>query len=198
MEDYTAKLTGEPFLYVETKVIAEYMLQGYTAEELRKKNIEENLIKHKKVGSIERTNAPIFRRLAVLNNDMLNEFVNGDIETSKYILLYAVMKTEKLVKDFIYDVYRDKLNMRLTTIDKYDISTWYEEKKSTSNFLQQRSESTSEKLKQVIMKIMQDSGLVKKEKDKFTIIRPLLSEKYIALLNSCGDYDYAKAIGGLI
>lgn len=198
MEDYTAKLTGEPFLYVETKVIAEYMLQGYTAEELRKKNIEENLIKHKKVGSIERTNAPIFRRLAVLNNDMLNEFVNGDIETSKYILLYAVMKTEKLVKDFIYDVYRDKLNMRLTTIDKYDISTWYEEKKATSNFLQQRSESTSEKLKQVIMKIMQDSGLVKKEKDKFTIIRPLLSEKYIALLNSCGDYDYAKAIGGLI
>ena len=131
-----------------------------------------NLIKHKKVGSVKRVNSPIFRRLDVMDKEMLEEFVCSDIETSKYILLYAIMKTDKLVRDFIVEVYKDKLYMK--------------------------KESTTAKLKQVIMKIMQDSGLVIKEKERFKIVRPLLKEKFISMLDKNGDMEYAKAIGGLV
>ena len=37
MDDYSAKLTGEPFLYNETKIIAQYLLDGMPQDELRKK-----------------------------------------------------------------------------------------------------------------------------------------------------------------
>ena len=47
MEDYSAKLTAEPFLYNETKTIAKFLLDGEEEEKLRKRNIEENLIKYK-------------------------------------------------------------------------------------------------------------------------------------------------------
>ena len=198
MEDYNAKLTGEPFLYNETKIIGKYLLEGEDKQELKKRNIEENLIKHKKTGSVKRVNAPIFRRLEVLNEDMLNDFVYSDIENSKYILLYAIMKTDKLVRDFIIEIYRDKLLMREEYIEKFDIDNWYEEKCILSQTLKERTESTSAKLKQVIMKILQDSGLVVKEKDRFKIIRPLLKEKYIRQLDVNGDIEYAKAIGGLV
>ena len=40
MEQYSAKLTGEPFLYNETKIIAQYLLDGESAEALKKRNIE--------------------------------------------------------------------------------------------------------------------------------------------------------------
>ena len=46
MEDYSAKLTAEPFLYNETKTIAKFLLDGEEEEKLRKRNIEENLIKY--------------------------------------------------------------------------------------------------------------------------------------------------------
>ena len=198
MEDYNGRLTGEPFLYVESKIIAEYMLEGYAAEELKIKNIEENLIKHKTVGSIKRTNSPVFRRLGVLDNELLKEFVYADLETSKYILLYSIMKTDRLVRDFIFEVYKDKLYMRRDFIDNYDIETWYEEKRAMSKVLNERSDSTSYKMKQVLMKIVQDSGLVRKEKNIYKIEKPLLKEKFIAMLNERGDYEYVKAIGGLI
>ena len=198
MEDYSAKLTAEPFLYNETKILAKYLLDGYEINELRKKNIEENLIQHKTKGSISRTNAPIFRRLQVMDREMLEDFVFSDIENSKYILLYAIMKTDKLVRDFILEVYKDKLFMRKEYIEKFDIYNWYEEKCILSETLRERTESTSAKLKQVIMKIMQDSGLVIKEKDRFRIIRPLLKEKYISMLDKNGDIEYAKAVGGLL
>lgn len=198
MEDYSAKLTGEPFLYTETKIIARYLLEGANEEELKKQNIEENLIKHKKISSVKRVNVPIFRRLKVMDKEMLQEFVCSDIETSKYILLYAIMKTDKLVRDFIIEVYKDKLYMRKEYIEKFDIDNWYDEKCLLSKILQERTESTSAKLKQVIMKILQDSGLVIKEKHRYKIIRPLLKEKFITMLEKNGDIEYAKAIGGLI
>lgn len=198
MEDYSAKLTAEPFLYNETKILAEYLLDGYRAEELRKKNIEENLIKHNKIGSVTRVNSPIFRRLSAMDDEMLYEFVHSDIENSKYILLYSIMKTDRLVKDFIVEIYKDKLFMRKEYIEKFDIDNWYEEKCILSQTLRERTESTAAKLKQVIMKIMQDSGLVIKEKNRFKIVRPLLKEKYIRMLDKKGDMEYAKAIGGLL
>lgn len=198
MEDYSAKLTAEPFLYNETKIIAEYLLNGEDTAKLKKRNVEENLIHHKKIGSVKRVNSPIFRRLEVLNEDLLNDFVYSDIENSKYILLYAIMKTDKLVRDFILEVYKDKLFMRKEYIEKFDIDNWYEEKCILSQTLRERTESTSAKLKQVIMKILQDSGLVIKEKDRFKIIRPLLKEKYVRQLERNGDLEYAKAIGGLL
>ena len=198
MEDYSAKLTAEPFLYNETKIIAQYLLDGISPEELKRKNVEENLIKYKSSKSVVRVNSPIFRRLNVMDSEMLDEFVHTDIETSKYILLYTIMKTDRLVRDFVVEVYKDKLLMRKDYIEKFDIDNWYEEKCILSNTLRERTESTAAKLKQVIMKIMQDSGLVIKEKTRFKIVRPLLKEKYISMLDKNGDLEYAKAIGGLL
>ena len=198
MEDYSAKLTAEPFLYNETKIIAQYLLDGISPEELKRKNVEENLIKYKSSKSVVRVNSPIFRRLNVMDSEMLDEFVHTDIETSKYILLYTIMKTDRLVRDFVVEVYKDKLLMRKDYIEKFDIDNWYEEKCILSNTLRERTESTAAKLKQVIMKILQDSGLVIKEKNRFKIVRPLLKEKYISMLDKDGNIEYAKAIGGLI
>lgn len=198
MEDYSAKLTAEPFLYNETKIIAKFLLDGEDEEKLRKRNVEENLIKYKSQKSIVRVNSPIFRRLNAMDKEMLEEFVYSDIENSKHILLYAIMKTDKLVREFVMEVYKDKLMMKKEYIEKFDIDNWYEEKCILSTTLKERSESTVAKLKQVIMKIMQDSGLVIKEKTKFKVVRPLLREKYISMLDKNGDLEYAKAIGGLL
>ena len=199
MEDYSTKLTAEPFLYNETKIIGEYLLSGENVQELKRKNIEENLIKHKKQGSVKRTNAPIFRRLEAMNKDILENFVYLDVETSKYLLVYAIMKTDKLVRDFIIEVYKDKIIMRNEYIEKYDIDRWYEMKKESSVSLKNKSDITNSKAKQVIMKILQDSGMVVKEtNNRFRIIKPLLNDKFIHLLEENKDIEYAKAIGGLL
>ncbi|MDD2524605.1 MAG: DUF1819 family protein [Endomicrobiaceae bacterium] len=198
MEDYSAKLTAEPFLYNETKIIATYLLNGEDEELLKKKNVEENLIKYKSLKSVTRVNSPIFRRINIMDREMLEDFIYSDIENSKFILLYAIMKTDKLVRDFVLEIYKDKLLMRKEYIEKFDIDNWYEEKCILSNTLKERTESTANKLKQVIMKILLDSGLVEKDKKRFKIIKPLLKEKYIRMLDKNGDIEFAKAIGGLL
>ncbi len=197
MSEYSAGLTGEPFLYNETKIIARFLLEGENPEDLRKRNVEENLIQHKKVESIKRTNSPIFKRLKIFNDNMLFNFVNGDIVTSKMLLVYSIMKTDLLVKDFIFEVYREKILLMKDYIEPFDITNWFDEKYATPA-LSKISESTKYKLKQVMMKIMQDSGLVEKENERFRIIIPLLNDTFKTLLLNNNDIEYFNAIGGLV
>lgn len=197
MEQYSAKLTGEPFLYNETKIIAKYLLDGESVESLRKRNVEENLIQQKRVASITRTNSAIFRRLSVMNDEMLYEFVNSDIIFSKYLLIYAIMKTDNLVKDFIKDIYYDRILLMKDYIEKFEIDNWFEKIYADSN-LNSISDTTKYKLKQVTMKIMNDSGLVVKEDNKFRIIIPILSDKFKKLLFDADDVEYYKYLGGIV
>lgn len=198
MEEYKASLTGEPFLYNETKIIGKLLLEGEDSLELRKRNVEENLIQYKQPKSISRVNSAIFKRLNILDNKQLYFFVNEELQQSKYMLVYSIMKTDNIVKDFIREVYYDKLLMNDSTIQQYEVEKWFDNKCNISEFLNSRSDSTKYKLKQVLMQIMNASGLVKREKNIFYINRPLLSDEFIKILSDVGDYEFAKTIGGLI
>lgn len=198
MEEYKASLTGEPFLYNETKIIGKFLLEGEDSLELRKRNVEENLIQYKQPKSISRVNSAIFKRLNILDNKQLYFFVNEELQQSKYMLVYSIMKTDNIVKDFIREVYYDKLLMNDSTIQQYEVEKWFNNKCNISDFLNSRSDSTKYKLKQVLMQIMNASGLVKREKNIFYINRPLLSDEFIKILSDVGDYEFAKTIGGLI
>ena len=76
MEEYKASLTGEPFLYNETKTIGKYLLDGENSLQLRKRNVKENLIQYKQPKSISRVNSAIFKRLTILDKKQLNFLVN--------------------------------------------------------------------------------------------------------------------------
>jgi hypothetical protein len=197
LNNYSAKLTGANFLYNETKIIGDYLLNGEDPKELRKRNIEENLIKYKSPKAISRVNSPIFERLNVFNEEMLEEFVNGDLENSRLLLVYAIMKTDNLVCDFITEIYKDRILRYKEYIEQFEINDWFENIYVNSN-LCNVSETTKYKLKQVMMRIMIDSGLVKKEEDKYKILIPILSSRFEYLLTSVGDVDYYRAIGGII
>jgi hypothetical protein len=197
LNNYSAKLTGANFLYNETKIIGDYLLNGEDPKELRKRNIEENLIKYKSPKAISRVNSPIFERLNVIHEEMLEEFVNGDLENSRLLLVYAIMKTDNLVCDFITEIYKDRILRYKEYIEQFEINDWFENIYVNSN-LCNVSETTKYKLKQVMMRIMIDSGLVKKEEDKYKILIPILSSRFEYLLTSVGDVDYYRAIGGII
>lgn len=197
MEDYSARLTGEPFLYNETRILARYLLEGEDINELKKRNVEENLIMYKTKTSIARVNSGIFKRLSAMDQEVLEAFIKEDVITSKYILVYIIMKTDRLVNDFIAEVYRDKLLMGADVLYKYDINGWLKEKFKTSPALSQCTDNTKSKLRQVLIKIMKDSGLVKEEKDQYKLVQPILKQDFIDLLQKHNDTDYLKAIGGL-
>ena len=197
-DNYTASLTGEPFLFNETKTMAEYYLQGATIDELRHRNLTENLIRYKSPKAIQRVNTPIFRRIKVMSQDMLEAFANSNAMIGKTILLCAIMKTDRLVRDFIRDLYYEKLVLGKDCVEQYEINNWFEQKIANSEKLSKVSQKTQYKLRQVMTKIMKDSGLYTEENSKYRVNILAESDTLRKLFTGTEDEEYFKLLGGKI
>ena len=77
-----------------------------------------------------------------------------------------------------------------------NIEQYFESVYSKSDKLLNCSDQTKAKLKQTLMKILADAGLVTKQGSDFPITTPIISERTrSAILADGGDY-YIKALGG--
>ncbi len=193
---YSTALTGEPFLFNETRTIARFIVEGEDINALRKRNLTDNLIMHKKASSLKRASSPIFRRLSTMSSATTVAFAEGDIESAKILLLIAIAKTDRLVRDFLLYTYADKLAIKVEKIDKADIERYFEAVYIDEPLLRDRSEETKAKLKQQLMKIVAEAGLVKKHTTGFLVTRPNITNKLANLLVADGDSEYIKALGG--
>lgn len=196
VDKYTSALTGELFLFNETRVLARCLLLGEDINALRKRNLSENLIMHKGVGSLKRSSAPIFRRLSMMSPNVLRAFSEGDIDSARLILLITAAKSDRLIRDFIFNVYADKIAMKTSTISKSDIERYFESVYEIEPSLRDRSETTKRNLKQKLMKIVTEAGLAKKQAPGFVVTRPNITNKLANLLVADGDSEYIKALGG--
>jgi len=194
--EYRASLTGEPFLFNETRLLASYLFSGEKIDTLKQKNLSENLIMHKKHASLKRVNSPIFKRLSTLSTLSVNMLANGDFESARIVLLIAVAKTDRIVRDFIFDVYADKVAMRVRKIYNSDVERYFDYIYSVEPYLQSRTDLTKAKLKQQLMKIVTEAGLVKKQGQSFLVTRPIITNKLANLLIADGDSEFIKALGG--
>lgn len=197
VDKYTSALTGELFLFNETRVLARYLVLGEDINELRKRNLSENLIMHKGVGSLRRSSSPIFRRLSMMSPTMLHAFSEGDIESARLILLITAAKSDRIIRDFILNVYADKIALKTSVISKSDIERYFESVYEIEPSLRDRSETTKRNLKQKLMKIVTEAGLVKKQTSGFVVTRPNITNKLANLLLADGDSEYIKALGGI-
>ncbi len=193
---YTAGLTGEIFLFNESRILAGFLAQGEDVDALRARNLTENLIMYKKESSLKRVSPPIFRRLATMSTGALEIFVSADIESSRILLLIAIAKTDRLVRDFVITVYSDKLAVKAGKIEKSDIERYFESVYAEEPLLRDKSDVTKMKLKQQLLKNMVEAGLVKKQGNSFAITRPNITTRLANQLTADGDAMYLKALGG--
>jgi hypothetical protein len=195
---YSSAIKKTPFKYQVAKKIAKLMLDGLDRDELYKKCYEDNYVE---IESLERrrevTNV-VFNRLCSLDEYLLKEFYNGDVATSKYILVYAIAKTDSLFFDFLFEKYRDALmNQERNYLSIDDFDGFFESKKQVDLIVAKWGAFTLKCLTKGYRNIMVESGLGRRERKMIICERMMIHpavEEHIELI---GDRDYLKAtLGG--
>lgn len=194
---YSSAIKKTPFKYPIAKKIAKLMLDGLDYDELYEKCFGENYVE---IESLERrrevTNV-IYNRLCSLDEFLLKEFFDGDVETSKFILVYAIAKTDTLFFDFLFEKYRDALmnpERQYLSIDDFD--SFFESKKQVDLIVAKWGDFTLKCLTKGYRNILVESGLGRRERKTIVVKRMMIHpavEEYIELI---GDKDYLKAILG--
>lgn len=198
MAKYKSTIKSMAFLYLELKKASGLYLQGLKADEIKKKALEENIFLLDTENRIKEIASTVLKRIKVLDEFLLRKLTNGNLETSKQIALYAILKTDRLFFEFMQEVYREKYLLGDYIITDRDFNTFFQRKSEQSEQVASWKDYTLYKLKQVYKRILLQADFVKKNKKNIQIVRPLMEEDVVEHLKSKGDQIYLKAMLGEI
>lgn len=173
---YSANLTWEPFLWYEMRVVADLIKQWLDKKEIKEKVISENIFQYKTLKSIPKRLSCIFRRLESLDEYLLDRLSIWDVDDSKIISLYAIYKDSFLVYDFINEFIKDKLELKQLDIKDPEIMSFLNSKSREHIEMNDWSESTVKKIKQILKNILIWAWLLEKRRIHPTIISYSLKE----------------------
>ena len=192
--NYRATLTGASFLFLEFKQVLSLQTEGLSDSEIKKKVLTENLFQYKVKESLKRSLPSIFRRSHVLDDDLKMLVLQESVETGRMINLYALMKTDQLFFDFMNEVIREKFEQNDYFLDKKDINLYFSSKIEQGTAIAEWKEQTVKKVKQVILRILAEAGIIKNKKTG-ELQRIFMEDRLKRHLISLGDGDFVKAMG---
>ena len=157
--DYNGGLTREQFLFFEIRIVAKYICDGLDHEEILKKSKEENLFQfptERMISSIART---CFKRIDALESKTLVYLLaNAPAEVAKQINLYAMMKYNRIVWDFMTTVVAEKFRTQEFELSKKDLNMFFFGLQEQSDSVASWSDATINKIKQVLVRSLVECG----------------------------------------
>ena len=198
MKKYTTTLKSTSFLHLELKKAASLYLQGLSLEEIEAKAKNENIFMLKTDSRIKEVASAVSERLGVLDDKLINNLSNDNLETTKQIAFYTIMKTDRLFFEFMQEVYKEKCLLQDYTVTDKDFNIFFHEKAEQDSKVASWNDYTYYKLKQVYKKILMNAGLAKKNRKSLEITRPFINEDLIEHLKDKGDKIYLEAMLGVV
>lgn len=190
--EYSAIMTGEPFLHFELRTVAQMRMRGLSNNEIREVVKAENSFQYKTPKSIGRAVRAVLRRLDVLDDTLVEICANGSLSASRLVTLYAIAKTNLLFFDFLEEVYKEKCALGRSPLTAKDVRIFFTQKRQQSAVVAGWSEETVRKLRQVFLKILIDSGLV--TPDTQLVSPPIVEPGLIEHLKAIREHRFVSVI----
>lgn len=175
-ETYNMSFTAGAAMLNEMHAVAEALVEcDGDWERTKDKTFKENLMEKEKMSSNIRYFALMKQRLEVLNEAELDMLVNGTVAVRRLIVLLAICKAHSFIYDFISEYVRDCFYNQYEKISYANFNEFYNEKKCEHPEIEQVSELTVAKMRQVVFRILEQTELIE-DAESGILRRPYLSE----------------------
>ena len=182
MKEYSSTIISKGLLYDEMKKASELALNGFAPVHIKEKIIYENLFSYESEKRKAEVGRAISDRVSVLNFFLLDKIVNGDLNTSKSIVLYTVIETDRLFCEFIKEVYQKKYINKDRIITDEDFNDFFQKKRKESKKVASWKYSTTKKLIQVYKRMLIEAGFAKRKGKSIVLTIPKIDEKVIKVI----------------
>lgn len=197
MEKYSSGLVAESFWFVEFKQFIKLRIEGKSWEQIKELCLKDNLLGIAKEYRAKRIFGYLRNRVQVLEDDLLELFINSDLATQKIITLIAIAKGNRLFKEFLYEEYREKTILGIEELTASDINIFFNKKQEQSEDIANWTDVTLKRLRSSYMNFLTDAGLLTVVDGNRTITPPILDITLENYLKDKGDMDIVKAITGV-
>ncbi len=158
---YNGGLTAEQFLFYEMRIVSKQYLEGKPIDKIIEYIKRDNLFQYPTERKISKLARACHRRIVALGNEKLvYELANAPVEVAKQINLYAMMRYNRLVREFMTDLIGEKYRQHDFSYTKKDINVFFSRLREQNDDIAAWSEQTIMKLKQVLTKCLIETEML--------------------------------------
>ena len=190
---YSAGLASTSFWFIESKKIAEFILEGYSKKEIMEMALNENIFQVERDSRIKEIVNSVYRRLSSFSEDILECFIRIDVNSSKVFVLISILNDDKLFFEFMHEVFREHILLGDFTLKNRDFDIFFDNKSYQSESIENWTDETISRLKRGYRNMLSEAGVLDTSKKEKVIIIPFVDLKLQQLLvdNNFGPYLYA-------
>ncbi len=195
--NYSAGLISQSFWFVEIKKIINLINHRMSEDEIKKLCIDENLFGAIKEYRAKRIYRYIWNRVQKMDKTLIDLFCTSDLATQKVINLIAILRSDRLFFEFMFEVYREKNILGIPVIEDADVNIFFKNKEIQSEDIAAWTEGTKRRLRSIYFNYLTDANLLTVVNKKKTITPPILDIALEHYLEACGESVIIKAITGV-
>ena len=159
--EYNGGLTREQFLFYEIRTVANLIEQGLDRNEIVDRICEENLFQFPTERMIKSIAKTCFQRIDALDSETLvYHLANSSAEVAKQINLYAMMKYNRIVWDFMTTVIGEKFRTQEFEYSRKDLNVFFFQLQEQNDSVASWSDATINKIKQVLNRCLIECGYI--------------------------------------
>lgn len=170
---YSGSLTAEQFLFYEIRIASKLYAQGVSVDEAISRIKADNLFQYPTEREVARMTRACYRRLDALDNQcLIQEISSAPTEIAKQINLYAIMRYNRLVWDFMIQVIGEKFRTQDFSFERKDLNAFISHLQAQNDTVAGWSDSTISKIKSVLVRCLVETEYL--EYFKSTTLNPVL------------------------
>ena len=171
---YSAGLVSQSFWFVEMKKVIKLIDSGKNEEDIKKICIDENLFGAAKEYRAKRMYGYIWNRTKKLDKALIDLFCTSDLATQKIINLIAILRSDRLFFEFMFEVYREKKILGVPVMEDIDVNVFFKNKEIQSEDIAAWTDNTKRRLRSIYFNYLIDANLLTVVDKKKMITPPIM------------------------
>ncbi|MUG86885.1 DUF1819 family protein [Paenibacillus timonensis] len=195
--EYSAGTVKQSFWFSEFRKVVHLLDQGMTLTDIKALNKEQNIFAAPTQERATQIMNTIATRVASLDASIYPLFEQSDVSTQKLIALVAIMQTDRLFFEFVYEVVREKMIVGSHELADSDIRIFFKEKQLQSDKVATWTEYTLKRLGRCYKTMLMEAGLTDRTPGSREILKPILDPELEAWLRKHGMDLMIHALTGV-
>lgn len=196
-KEYSAGMVKLSFWFSEFRKVIQLLNNGKTLPEIKKMNLQENIFSAPTEARAIQIFNTVSTRVKCLDSSFYTLFEQSDISNQKMITLIAIMESDSLFFDFVYEVYREKLILGIDELADSDFSIFFKNKQLQSEKVAKWTDYTLKRLGNCYKTMLMEAGVLERTTGNRKILKPVLDKTLEDSLKSNGMEITLHALTGV-
>lgn len=194
--NYSAGAVKHSFWFMEFRKVVSLRAEGKSWEEVKRLNEEENVFGAPTPARAKQIFNTVSARVKALDDSFYSTFIEEDLATQKLFALVAVMASDMLFAEFVYEVVREKMIIGINEYSPSDIRLFFKNKQEQSEKAAKWTDQTLVRLGHSYRNFLMEAGVTDNGRETRKILKPLLVPEMERWLREQHMDYYLKALKG--